>query len=49
MDPRHDRLYERLLHALLDLARGDARELQGLVEVAQRDWRDVLWWAEELM
>ncbi|WP_173065761.1 hypothetical protein [Phytohabitans houttuyneae] len=47
MDRQHDRLYERVLHALLDLADGDAHQLQEYVEAAERDWRDVLWWAEE--
>jgi hypothetical protein len=50
--PRLDALpfsppYERVLHALLDLAAGDVHELRHLAETAQRDWRDVLMWAEE--
>lgn len=50
--PRRDELplsppYERVLHAVLDLADGDWQQLRHHAESAKRDWRDVLWWAEE--
>ncbi|MFC7545043.1 hypothetical protein [Plantactinospora sp. GCM10030261] len=37
--------YERVLHAILDLAEGDWRRVRTLGQAAREDWRDVLWWA----
>ncbi|TDB78211.1 hypothetical protein [Micromonospora sp. KC721] len=39
--------YERVLHAILDLAKGDWRLVRHYSQVAREDWRDVLYWASE--
>jgi len=39
--------YERVLHAILDLAKGDWRLVHHYSEAAREDWRDVLLWASE--
>lgn len=40
-------LYERVLHAILDLAKGDWRLVRHYSRAAREDWRDVLHWAPE--
>lgn len=40
--------YERVLHAILDLAKGDWRLVRHYSQVAREDWRDVLMWASGL-
>lgn len=39
--------YERVLHAILDLAKGDWRLVHHYSRAARKDWRDVLYWASE--
>lgn len=38
--------YERLHLAILKLSNGDFAQLLYYIEAAQRDYRDLLWWAE---
>jgi hypothetical protein len=49
--PREDELplqppYERVLLAILTLARGDLGRLRHYADSARSDWRDVLYWTE---
>jgi hypothetical protein len=49
--PREDELplnppYERVLLAILTLARGELDTLRQCADSARSDWRDVLYWAE---
>ena len=43
---RHERERERVQLAILKLSAGNLDRLLHNVEVAKRDYRDVLWWAE---
>ena len=42
----HERERERVQLAILKLSEGNEEKLRDLVDVAQRDYRDVLFWAE---
>jgi hypothetical protein len=39
--------YERVLHAILDLANGDWRLVRHHSQAARADWRDVLLWSSQ--
>ncbi|GAA1825414.1 hypothetical protein GCM10009835_52700 [Planosporangium flavigriseum] len=39
--------YERVLHAILDLANGDWRLVRHYSQAACEDWRDVLLWSSQ--
>lgn len=43
----HHREVERVRAAVLKLSEGDLRRLRHFVTAADKDYRDVLWWAEE--
>jgi hypothetical protein len=44
--PEWDRLYERVLLAIVNLSDGDMGELDHEIRAARQDWRDVLLWHE---
>ncbi|QGN49821.1 hypothetical protein GKC29_25345 [Micromonospora sp. WMMC415] len=39
--------YEQVLHAILDLSKGDWRLVRQYSQAARADWRDVLLWASQ--
>lgn len=45
----YEREVVRVQLAILHLARGDMERLVHFVEVAKRDYRDVLWWSVQKM